>query len=190
LKNGKKKNNAAKAENSFRNAWENKKPVLIFVGVFALLMILFYIAWINPFLSGHIFDPLVRFYAFTSGKILTLLGYQNVVSGTMIRTAVIELNIKRGCDAIEATALFAAAVIAFPVSFRKKIPGLLIGILTLAMINLIRIVTLFIAGIENPGIFNFLHDQLWQVIYIAISVLLLILWLRSVRGGKPVQNAS
>ena len=37
------------------------------------------------------------------------------------------VNIAHGCDAIEPLALFVAAVVAFPVAFRTKVPGLLIG---------------------------------------------------------------
>lgn len=175
----KKKKSTGKTKINLKSAWHNKKPVLLFIGVFVLIIILFYIAWINPFCVNHIFEPIVSFYAKVSGKILALLGYKTWVNGTMISSSGFDLNIKRGCDAIEATALFAAVVLAFPVVFKKKILGLILGILTLTLVNFIRIITLYIAGHRYPALFNFLHDQIWQIIYIAIAVLLLLLWLQS-----------
>ena len=155
--------------------------MLLFIGLFAFLIILFYILWISSFGSTHLFEPVIVFYATVSGKILAWLGYKTFVTGTLICSPTFNLNIKRGCDAIEATALFASAVLAFPVPFRKKILGLIIGIITLVIVNFIRIITLFITGLKHPALFSFMHDQIWQIIYIAIAVLLLLLWLQSLR---------
>lgn len=178
---GKKKDSPVKKSFSLKGGWKNKKPVLIFIGVFAALIILFYMAWISSFGTNHIFEPIVAFYAAASGKMLTWLGFKVSVSGTMLYSSMLTLNIKRGCDAIEATALFVSAVLAFPVAFRKKIPALIIGVFTLVAVNFIRIITLFITGVKHPSLFNFMHDQIWQIIYIAIAVLMLFIWLQSVR---------
>jgi len=177
----KKRESSGKTKIDLKSTWHNKKPVLLFIGLFVLLIALFYIAWINTFCANHIFEPIVSFYAKVSGKILAVLGYKTWVNGTMISSSGFNLNIKRGCDAIEATALFAAALLAFPVPFRRKILGLIVGIVTLTLVNFIRIITLYIAGNRYPALFNLMHDQIWQVIYIAIAVLLLLLWLQSLR---------
>jgi exosortase/archaeosortase family protein len=147
--------------------------------VFGFLIILFYILWISSFGSTLLFGPVINFYATASGKLLTWLGYNISVTGTLMRSPTFNLNIKRGCDAIEATALFVSAILAFPVPFRKKILGLIIGIITLVLVNFIRIITLFITVLKHPALFSFMHDQIWQIIYIAIAVLLLLLWLQS-----------
>jgi exosortase H (IPTLxxWG-CTERM-specific) len=175
---------------SLTRIWKEEKPVLVFVGLFTLLIVLFYLAWVSTFFTHHLFEPVIRSYAWISGKVLTLFGYQVQVEGTNLFSTGFAVNIKRGCDAIEASALFAAAVIAFPASTRKKIPGLLIGIAILALVNLTRIITLFMAGLKNMTLFNLLHDQVWQVIYIIIAVILLIFWLQYARPAKPAKNAS
>ena len=177
----KKKKRSVKKANNLKSYWNNKKPVLLVFGLFAFLMILFYIAWISSFGSTHLFEPIISFYAAASGKILAWLGYNTSVAGTLIYSSTFNLNIKRGCDAIEATALFVSAVLSFPVPFRRKILGLIIGIVTFVLVNFIRIITLFITGVKHPALFSFMHDQIWQIIYIAIAVLLLILWLQSLR---------
>jgi len=181
LNRDKKKKRSVKKANNLKSNWNNKKPVLLFIGLFVFLMILFYILWISSFGSTHLFEPAIVFYATASGKILAWLGYNTSVTGTVIYSSMFNLNIKRGCDAIEATAMFASAILAFPVPFRRKILGLIIGIVTLMLVNFIRIITLFITGLKHPALFNFMHDQIWQIIYIAIAVLLLLLWLQSLR---------
>ena len=190
MKAKKKSKEPVKAGNILKQTWSDKKPVLLFVGLFALIIVLFYIIWVSPFFVRHVFEPIISFYATTAGKVLTLFGYSNSVIGTAMYGTGVQLSIKRGCDAIEATALFVAAIVAFPVNFRRKIAGLLFGILTLALVNLFRIVTLFIAALKYPSLFNFLHDELWQVIYIGIAVLLLIVWLQWVRRAKEEKYAS
>jgi exosortase H (IPTLxxWG-CTERM-specific) len=181
LSRGKQKIRSVKKANNLRSNWNNKKPVLLFIGLFVFFIGLFYILWISSFGSTHLFEPVISFYAAASGKILAWLGYNVSVTGTLIYSSTFNLSIKRGCDAIEATAMFVSAVLAFPASIRKKILGIIIGIVTLMLVNFIRIITLFITGLTHPALFNFMHDQIWQIIYIAIAVLLLIFWLQSIR---------
>ena len=127
---------------------------------------------------------MIKFYAATSAKILAWLGYQTSVNGTVIFSSAFNLNINRGCDAIEATALFIAAVLSFPAPVKRKLLGIIVGIATLLLVNFIRIITLFVTGLKHPALFNFMHNQIWQIIYIAIAVLLLIIWLQSLRHRK------
>jgi exosortase/archaeosortase family protein len=178
----KKNKHPVKKENNLLSYWNNKKPVLLIIGLFVLFISLFYVLWISDFGSKYLFEPIIGFYAVTSAKILTWLGYKaSVMLSTVIYSSTFNLNIKRGCDAIEATALFISAVLAFPAPPVKKILAIVVGISTFVIVNLIRIITLFITGLKHPALFNFMHDQIWQIIYIAIALLLLILWLQSLR---------
>jgi exosortase/archaeosortase family protein len=60
------------------------------------------------------------------------------------------IRIDWGCDGSEPLALFVAAVLAFPAPFRRKIPGILLGTAILAVANLARVVSLFLAGFISP----------------------------------------
>jgi len=177
----KKKKSSVKKTYNLISYWNDKKPVLVIIGLFVFFISLFYILWISSFGSKHLFEPVIAFYAAASAKILAWLGYHTSVNGTVIFSSEFDLNIKRGCDAIEATALFIAAILSFPAPIKRKILGIIIGIVTFVLVNFIRIITLFITGLKHPALFNFMHDQIWQIIYIAIAVLLLLLWLQSLR---------
>ena len=155
---------------------------MLIIGLFVFFISVFYVLWISDFGTKHLFEPIITFYAAASAKILAWLGYNtSVTGGTVIFSPVFNLNIKRGCDAIEATALFIAAVLSFPAPYGRKIIGIVIGSFILVIVNFLRIITLWITGIKHPSLFNFMHDQIWQIIYIAIAVLLLILWLQTLR---------
>jgi exosortase/archaeosortase family protein len=182
LSRDKKNTRSVKKTNNLLSYWNNKKPVLVIIGLFVFFIALFYILWISSFGTKYIFEPIISFYASASAKILAWLGYHTTVSDkTVIFSPLLNLNIKRGCDAIEATALFISAILAFPARYSSKVLGILIGTVTLMLVNFLRIITLFITGLKHPALFNFMHDQIWQIIYIAIAVLLLILWLQSLR---------
>jgi hypothetical protein len=91
LNRDKKKKRSVKKANNLKSYWNNKKPVLLVFGLFAFLMILFYIAWISSFGSTHLFEPVISFYAAASpGKITLLPGDFNVNFKDVIRHQISE----------------------------------------------------------------------------------------------------
>jgi exosortase/archaeosortase family protein len=49
--------------------------------------------------------------------------------------------------------------------------------LLLLILNLVRIVSLFLIGVYSPRIFALTHIDVWQALFIFLAVLLWILWL-------------
>jgi exosortase/archaeosortase family protein len=86
------------------------------------------------------------------------------------------MKIAVGCDGLQPIALYCFAVIASPIPWRFKLPGLLAGTVALLALNVVRIVTLFWTGIHAPRIFEMLHIDIWQTIFIIAALLLWILW--------------
>ena len=72
--------------------------------------------------------------------------------------------------------LFISAVLASPVAFLSKVPGLLIGFLFLMAMNLVRVISLFYIGIYFPSAFNTAHHDVWQAVFIILSILAWALW--------------
>ncbi|MDZ4844297.1 MAG: exosortase H [Chitinophagales bacterium] len=177
-----KKDKKAKAGDSFKDKLKasiaDKNPILLFLLVFGALMGLFYAVWITEFFTETIFNPVLHFYARLAGFILNLFGYGTVVSGMNISNADFSISVKRGCDAIEPIALFASAVLAFPASFKKKMPGIAAGVAFLLAVNLIRIVSLFLTGLYAPALFDFMHMEVWQVVFILLALVCWVIWIR------------
>jgi len=86
------------------------------------------------------------------------------------------MAIRRGCDAVEPTWLYCAAVLAFPAPFFRKFLGVLAGIILLQALNLVRIVTLYWIGIHLPAFFNSAHMEIWPTIFIITAITLFVGW--------------
>ncbi len=156
-----------------------KYPVFFFVFTVAILILLFYLTYRNPWFESHIFTPLVNIYAWLSGQVLLLFGYDVVIYGDIISSSGFSVSVKKGCDAAEPMAIFVAGILAFPALISRKLFGLGIGLAVLFVLNIIRIVTLYLTGVYNPDFFESMHLAVWQVAFIAVAVLLWFLWLRS-----------
>ena len=81
------------------------------------------------------------------------------------------LRIVLDCAALDAHALFAAAVLAFPAPWRHRLGGLAAGTLGLAAANVGRIVVLYLVGIRWPAIFPFMHEEVLQLAIVLTAFL-------------------
>ncbi len=160
-----------------KKKWSERRPVLLFLVVFAALMGLFY-AFIlfTPFYERH--SPYyLSLNARLSGCILKFLGQDITVAGISIYSPGFSVSIQKECDAIDPIVLFICAVLAFPTPFFRKVPGIIAGTLLLVALNLIRIVSLFLAGEYLPRLFDILHLELWQGLFIISAVVSWVFWL-------------
>ncbi|MGD0785012.1 MAG: exosortase H [Sedimentisphaerales bacterium] len=157
--------------------WSIQHPVFLFLVIFAGLMGVFYaLALFTPFYERH-FPYYLGFNARLSGYILGFFGQDITVRDTSISSPTFSITIKHGCDAIEPTVLFICAVLAFPLPFSKKIAGIITGSLLLGVLNIVRIVTLFMVGAYWPRAFNVMHIDVWQGLFIFLAILFWVFWL-------------
>ena len=169
------------AASAAKSGWfQSKRPVLRFVLIFGVLIVLFYgvFYWRNAEDTwiGRVFPWYLSRYAEAGGAVLNWLGQEVRVAGQTLHSATFSVRIVRGCDAMEATALFVAGVLAFPVSYRRKITGVVAGVLILAIINLARIITLFLIGLYFRKFFHMMHIDVWQALFILLTISLWFLW--------------
>lgn len=168
-----------------------KAPIFKFTARFGVLMILFYGLSLTYFFNHNILSTYLNMDARISGLVLNMLNQHSAVSGNKIRGGEFSMAVNRGCDGIEPTWMFGAAVLSFPVSFRRKLPGVFLGTLLLLGLNLVRIVSLFFAGAHSPKLFATLHLQVWPILFIFTAIIGWILWLRWAIGwGDPASDAS
>ncbi|MFH1418221.1 MAG: archaeosortase/exosortase family protein [Planctomycetota bacterium] len=172
-----------KGKETGEDSWfRGKRPIFRFVAVFAVLVIAFNIFFYAWFKESSAFQAYLHLNASVSGMILRLLGEDMSVAGASISSPRFSLVIALGCDAIQPTALFVCAVLASPVSFKSKWPGLLVGAPLLLVTNLVRIVSLYYAGVAfSEETFKILHVDVWQAAFIFLALLFWILWARSAR---------
>ena len=157
--------------------WEERKPVLKFAGTFLATCILFFLvtnmSWFQAFRA-----PLLSMYSETSSFLLNIFGYGTNASGPLISSSDFSVSIEEGCDAIAPSILFAISVAIFPIAWSVRWRGLLWGLLAISVLNLIRIVSLFLTGIHIPSLFEFMHVDVWQAIFIVFTVGIWIYWMK------------
>ncbi len=112
-----------------------------------------------------------------SAGLLRWIGYREVtVRGASLTSPRVHLQIDRGCDGIEPTALFLALILAFPAPFRRKLPALVLGIPLLVGLNLARVASLYLVGVYYPRLFHVMHVDVWQAIFIFLAILFWVIW--------------
>jgi exosortase H (IPTLxxWG-CTERM-specific) len=141
--------------------------------------------------NDHAVEPFTAGIAWASGAALNLLEQDVTMQGTVIRSPRFAVTIRNGCNGVEAMLIFLAAVLAFPASWRSRLIGLALGILAIQIVNLVRVVALFLAGVYFPRIFDSSHTVIWQTIVILLGVLLWIFWAnRFAAPAAPAEPAT
>ncbi|MBN1392298.1 MAG: archaeosortase/exosortase family protein [Sedimentisphaerales bacterium] len=159
--------------------WIYRHQILVFLLVFVFLMVLFYAFVVfTPFYQRDFLLSYLPFNAKVSGAILSFLGQDITVTGSSISSPRFSVRVVPGCDGIEPIALFVCAVLAFPNPFLRKLPGIIFGSFLLAVLNFIRVVSLFLIGVYFPCALNVMHIDIWQGLFIFFAVLFWIVWLR------------
>ncbi|HKH48345.1 MAG TPA: exosortase H [Thermoanaerobaculia bacterium] len=163
---------------------------ITFLAVFLVLLggsfTLISVQWVND----HAVEPFTAGIARVSGAVLDLLGQNVTMQGTIIRNSRFAVNIRNGCNGVEAMLIFLAAVLAFPASWRSRLLGLGLGILAIQVVNLIRVVALFLTGIYFPRLFDASHTVIWQTLVILSGVLLWIFWANRFAAPAPAEPAA
>jgi exosortase/archaeosortase family protein len=185
----KSKSQTAEPKTSFlkrmRDRWGNKWPVILFVLGFAVLMALFYLFLFSDFYQNGIHPHIVSINAKISSFVLNIFGMKTTAVAENINNDKFSVCIAKGCDAVEAMALFGVALLAFPAKWKFKLIGFFTGIAILFMLNIVRVVTLFITGFYYPNIFELMHVEVWQAVFILAAVGLWIFWIKWTRKGAP-----
>ena len=168
-----------------------RHPVFRFGAVFGLLTGLYFAFTVTDGFAS-ILQPYLRLNAQLSAAILSLLGSAATSDQTLIVSPQLTLRIARGCDAIDPSAIFVAAVFAFPVSARLKLPAAVAGTLVLMALNLVRIISLYYTGIHFPKAFDLLHHDVWQALFIFLALLIWSVWAAwaAGRSAGPAHGAA
>ncbi len=167
------------------SAWRRYRRELAFLILFVLILASSFalIAW-NP-VNDRVIEPFTGAIARAGGAALNLIGQQTTMSGTIIRSSRFAVNIRNGCNGVEAMLIYFAAVLAFPATWKSRLLGLAFGFVAIQLVNLVRVVALFLTGVYLPRLFESSHTVIWQTIVILAGVLLWILWANRFAGAAP-----
>jgi len=129
----------------------------------------------------------LKAYAWLAHGVLNALGQGCQLSDVTISSPRFSMAIRRGCDAVEPTWLFCAAVLSYPGPWGRKAVGILIGTLLLQTLNLVRILSLYFIGVHLPSFFNTAHLEIWPTIFIITAIALMLVWIEWTRRYDPAR---
>lgn len=142
--------------------------------------------------GGPFVAPLERLTAAVTSGLLRAGGVETVRAGTVVYDArTFGFEISLGCTGLVPAAMFATAIAAYPATARHRLHGILVGVPLLLLVNLARLVHLFIVGIRWPSWFAVMHHVIWE----SAMVLAVIgfwsawaVWADAPRSGTPPRS--
>lgn len=161
---------------------------LRFLFVFGLCLGLYFLLTLTPPVKQGFFPAYLRWNARASGAILRGLGQDVTVRDQSIVSADgPAIDIERGCDAVEPSALFVSAVLASPVPILSRLGAAAVGTFLLMVLNLVRVVSLFLVRVYFPKAFETMHLDVWQAVFIILAILLWAGWASRMARRRTTQ---
>ena len=120
---------------------------------------------------------------------LTLPGHPVWHDQTSLMTTGIAMEIRRGCDGVEAWLLLVTAFLVFPDSWRRRLRAILYGTALIFTLNLVRIVSMLHIVIARPEWFDLAHGLVWQSIMVLSAAVFVLVQLEAKSGpGSTVAS--
>ena len=123
----------------------------------------------------------------TLDRVFAALGAPAGRAGSAITAGGANVNIVAECSPHMPFLIFAAAVLAFPATWRQRLLGLMVGAALIHAFNTLRIMTLIWILAWRSSWFDFVHVYLWQTGTVLVVFATFALWLRLL--ARPSRSA-
>jgi exosortase H (IPTLxxWG-CTERM-specific) len=147
-----------------------------FLLVFAVLLIAFYAIITIKAVDTHVVLPFTAGLAHISGGALNAIGERVHVDSTVIAGPKFAVDIRGGCNGLEAVVFVCAAMLAFHAPLRERLIGAAAAAVILEALNVIRIDSLYLLGVYHRKVFEMFHLAVWQTLMFGAAVLLFLIW--------------
>lgn len=127
-------------------------------------------------------DPMIEMTAEVTGALSNVTGVPATVIGNQVFLASRVLRIDLDCTGLSILLVYSALVLAYPLSVRTRLLSLAVGVPTLIVANVIRL--LAVAQLSGPledRAFFFAHDYLFKVYMVAVVIALWAFYLSRAR---------
>ncbi len=161
-------------------------PIIRFVLLTAVALLAIYYVLHLRWVARHFVEPYTGFVAACSRAVLRAFGVSAGGSGEVIISPQFGVTIKNVCNGLEVTAIYFAAVLAFPASWKHKLLGLAAGFPLIFAVNIVRVAVLFVLGYKVPHVFETAHYYYAQAFVIIATVGIWLAWVTtySAYGSK------
>jgi exosortase/archaeosortase family protein len=151
-------------------------PIIRAALIFTASIAVFFAIVTNRYFVHWITDPSSTMNAAVSGWILRMFGVEVTTQGIFMYGVHGTLAIATGCNGVEALVIYFSAILAFPAKWKDKMTGAAIGFTGIFLINLLRILCLFIVSQYYPGENETAHIYVGQTLVIVMTLGLFLLW--------------
>jgi exosortase H (IPTLxxWG-CTERM-specific) len=159
------------------------KPARFLIRFAVILAVLYVPLTLEP-VDRNVIVPFSRAIAVASGAILNAIGQHVTVSGVILTAGSNAVSIQNGCNGIEAVVFLIAAILAFPATWRQRLIGLVAAIAVIQLLNLVRVVTLFLLNRYKPDLFELFHLAIWQTVIGGAAIALFYVWTTRVHAKR------
>lgn len=153
-----------------------------FVLIFVALLLLLFTLELTPPVQTYLVVPWTQVLTTVSAALVMPFDANVISYGKVLQNATTGhgVSVEAGCNGIEACLILAAAVLAYPASWRLRLWGLLLGFAAVQGVNVLRVISLFYLVGVNPDLFKFAHLYLWQALIMLDVLVVWLLWIRQV----------
>lgn len=153
-----------------------------FAFVFVGLLLLLFTLELTPPVQTHLVLPWTQALTTVSAALImpfdaNVISYGKVLQDKVTGQGVV---VEAGCNGVEACLILAAAIVAYPASWRLRCWGLALGFLAVQGVNVLRVISLFYLVGVNQELFKFFHLYLWQALIMLDVLVVWLLWIRQV----------
>jgi archaeosortase B (VPXXXP-CTERM-specific) len=113
-----------------------------------------------------------------------VLGANANVIGSIIRLEGAALDINHECTGIFVLLVYSTFVLAYPASWKQRLSGTAVGIVTLMGVNVARLIALTVIASRFPAWFAYFHEYFFQGVFIALLAFLASIWTEQVRRAS------
>jgi len=170
-----KSNKPASRKNARDAGGLNGKAIQGFMIRFGLLSLAFALAPLIPGWDG-LESRYLSLQAVLVNGLLHLIGQPTQLEGTTVFSPAFRMTISPTCSALGIILFFSATVLAFPAPARRKIVGLMAGLMAIYVLNMVRIVTIYLTGVRWPAQMQRVHEELWPSLLIMGTLLISGAW--------------
>jgi len=130
------------------------------------------------------FARYLALYARLAGLVLRVFDSGVRVTGNDI-VGRVSLTVAKNCDAMDVSLLLVAAIVAFPAPWRRRLVGIGVGVASLTVINVLRIVSLYYVDVHWPRAFEVIHAEVWPLAMVALAAATFLSWCRWAQAAAP-----
>ncbi|MEQ1636095.1 MAG: exosortase H [Methylococcales bacterium] len=152
--------------------------------VFWLLLIMLFVAELANPVQAAIITPFTEIIAHISAGLISIFDKSVIFRGIEVINAEngFSVSIQAGCNGVEASLVLIAAILAFPAPLLSKLIGILVGFLSVQVLNIVRIISLFYLGQWNFAVFEWAHLYIWQALIMVDVLVVFLVWLKMSTG--------